>query len=177
MMQLSTRLKSDEKGTAYVETLVAVPALGLILAGVLALGAIYAAKLEAKARARRVAWLQADSGDCPVRTCESGGCQAVEAELRAGGLDALDSARAGEFSLAPFVGNLRDFFLGKTTTGVGTARATTPRLVGPGQTWQQGATAILCNTTPRQTGSGESILDHACSTGLSATEYASEVCK
>jgi hypothetical protein len=90
----------------------------------------------------------------PVRTCESGGCQAVEAELRAGGLDALDSARAGELSLASFVGNLRDFFLGKTTTGVGTARATTPRLVGPGQTWQRGATAILCNTTPRQTGSG-----------------------
>ncbi|MGB5311858.1 MAG: hypothetical protein WBN38_07300, partial [Polyangiales bacterium] len=115
--------------------------------------------------------------DCPVRTCGSAGCQAVEAELRAGGLDALNSSRAGEHSLASFVGNIRDFFVGKTTTGVGTASATTPRLVGPGQTWQRGATAILCNTTPRQTDSGESILDYACSTGLSATEYASEVCK
>ncbi|MGB5221109.1 MAG: hypothetical protein WBN60_08780, partial [Polyangiales bacterium] len=130
-MKLSTRLKSDEKGTAYVETLLTVPVLGLILAGVLAFSATYAAKLEAKARARRVAWLQADSGDCPVRTCGSAGCQAVEAELRAGGLDALNSSRAGEHSLASFVGNIRDFFVGKTTTGVGTASATTPRLVGP----------------------------------------------
>ena len=174
-MKLTTRLVSDETGTAFVETLVALPVLGLLLAGVLTLNAIYSAKLEAKARARRVAWLQSDSGECPTRACK-GGCQAIEAELRSG-VDALSYSRAGQFSLGSFVGSVRDFFVGRATTGVGTARASTPRLVSPGETSQRGATTLLCNTTPRQAGTEESILDHACSTSLSTTEYASEVCR
>jgi hypothetical protein len=175
-MAFTTRLLSDETGTAFAETLVALPVLGLILAGVLALNAAYGAKLEAKSRARRVAWLQADSGECPTRACNGGGCQAIESEMRARGLDALSSPRGGELSLSSFVGSVREFFLGRTTTGVGTARAPTPRLVGSGQTLQRGATTLLCNTTSRRTSSGESILDHACSTGLRLTEYAGEVC-
>jgi len=118
----------------------------------------------------------ADSGECPTRACNGGGCQAIESEMRARGLDALSSPRGGELSLSSFVGSVREFFLGRTTTGVGTARAPTPRLVGSGQTLQRGATTLLCNTTSRRTSSGESILDHACSTGLRLTEYAGEVC-
>ena len=51
-MAFTTRLLSDETGTAFADTLVALPVLGLILAGVLALNAAYGAKLEAKSRAR-----------------------------------------------------------------------------------------------------------------------------
>ncbi len=176
-MTFFATLLSDETGTAFAEALVALPVLGLILAGVLALNGVYGAKLEAKARGRRVAWLQADSGECPARECKGGECQAIESELMAHGLDALSSSRSGTFSLDSFVGSVREFFLGKTTTGVGTASAPTPPLVGPGQTRQRGITTLLCNTTSRQAGSGESVLNHACATGLSETEYASEVCR
>lgn len=169
--------KSDETGAALVESLIAVPLLGVILAGVLALNAMYGAKLEAKARARRIAWLEADSGRCSPRSCMGGDCAAIEADMRARGLDALGSTHAGGLSLDSFLGRLREFFLGRTTVGVGHANAPTPRLVTSGRTRQRGSTTLVCNTTPRRTDSGDSILDHACSTGLNATEYASEVCR
>jgi hypothetical protein len=176
-MELATRLLSDETGAAFVEALAAVPVLGLVLAGVLALNAMYGAKLESKARARRVAWLQSDSGKCLARSCAGGSCRAIEAEMRASGVDALDSTRDGRFSLTSFVGSVKEFFVGRTTTGVGTAHAPTPRSVSSGQTQKRGATILLCNTMARRTDSGDSILDHACSTGLSTTEYAREVCR
>jgi len=177
LMSLVTNLTSDETGAAFVEALIAVPLLGLILAGVLALNSMYGAKLEARARARRIAWLEADSGRCLPQSCMGGDCAAMEAEMRAGGLDALGSTGDGGLSLGSFLGSVREFFLGRTTTGVGTANAPTPGLVSSGRTRQRGSTTLLCNTTPRRTGSGDSIFDHACSTGLSTTEYAREVCR
>lgn len=176
-MASSTRLLSDETGAAFVEALAAAPMLGVVLAGVLAFNAMYGAKLEAKARARRVAWLQADSGRCPARSCLGGSCETIEAEIRAHGLDALGSVREAKFSLSSFIGSMKEFFVGRTTIGVGTASAPTPTLVGSEQTRQRGAATLLCNTTPRRADSGDSILDHACSTGLSTTEYAREVCR
>jgi hypothetical protein len=176
-MKSSVSLLLDEKGTAFLETLISIPILLLILVGVLALNSSYAAKLEAKSRGRRVAWLQADSGECPARGCSGGGCEAIEADLRVGGLGALSSVRAAGHSLSSFVGNLRDFIIGKATIGVGTASAVIPHLLISRKASQRGAMTLLCNTTPRPTTSGESILDHACSTDLNATEYAGEVCR
>lgn len=167
----------DDEGAAYLEALVVVPVLGLLLAGVVSLNAMYGAKLEAKARARRVAWLRADSGDCPASPCRTGKCQAIEADIRVGGLDAIGISRASGYALQSFVGDVRDFFMGRTTTGTGSAVASTPVVAGSRNTTQRGANTLLCNTTRRKTSSGDSILDHACSTGLSETEYAREVCR
>jgi hypothetical protein len=176
-MDSTARLFFDDRGTALLETLIALPLLLVTLVGIAAVNSNYGAKLEAKARGRRMAWLQADSGKCPARGCKGGGCEAIEADLRAGALDPLSTAQAAGYSLRSFVDNLRDFLVGRTTTGIGTASAAIPRSLMSDQPWQRGATTLVCNTTQRQTDSGESVLDHACSTDLNTTEYASEVCR
>lgn len=176
-MRNHTGLLSDETGTAFVETLVTLPLLAIVLAGTLALNAMYGAKLEAKARARRIAWLQAESGDCAAHECVSASCAAIEADIRAGGLDGALSSRNGRFALGSFIGRIGRFLLGTITRGVGSAQAPLPRLVGSGRTSQHSVTTLLCNTTARRGEQDRSILDHACSTGLGATEYAREVCK
>ena len=176
-MESTVGLFLDDEGTALLETLIALPLLLVTLVGVVALNSSYGAKLEAKARGRRMAWLQADSGECPARRCKGGGCDEIESELRAGALDPLSTARAAGYSLDSFVENARDFLLGRTTTGIGTAGAELPRSLRSADSWHRGVTTLLCNTTRRQTDSGGSVLDQACSTDLNTTEYANEVCR
>ncbi len=177
MIRSLSRLHQDEKGAALLEALVCLPAFIAALVGVVALNGMYSAKLEAKSRARRLAWLQADSGECPAQSCRSGECGRIEGEIRTGGLDGALAARDGHFSVGSFLGNVGRYLLGKATNGVGLAEAVTPAMVGSGLTSQHGVTTLLCNTTARHTDTGASILEHACSTGLQATEYASEVCR
>lgn len=177
MIRSLSRLHRDEKGAALLEALLCLPAFIAALAGVVALNGMYSAKLEAKSRARRLAWLQADSGECPAQSCRSGECGRIEGEIRTGGLDEALAARDGHFSVGSFLGNVGRYLLGKATNGVGLAEAVTPAMVGSGLTSQHGVTTLLCNTTARHTDTGGSILEHACSTGLQATEYASEVCR
>jgi hypothetical protein len=185
MFRRSSRLLKDEKGTALVEAVISLPVFVVALAGVVALNGMYTAKLEAKSRARRMAWLQADSGECPAQSCRSGECGRVESEIRVGGLDellAVDSSQllavdSSQFSLGRFVGDLGAYLLGKATNGVGLAEALMPRLLGSGAASQRGVTTLLCNTTPRSTDTGGSVLEHACRTDLRITEYASEVCR
>lgn len=164
-------------GAAFVEALVAAPVLALILAGVLALHAMYSAKLEAKARARRLAWVQADSGKCASRACSGAGCRGIEDEIRANAIERVQLVGSSGFSLRSFLGSLGGFLLGETTDGIGSATAPMPGLASSAQTVKQGVTRLLCNTTPRATGSSDSILEHACSTDLRMTEYAREVCE
>lgn len=177
MIRALSRLQRDEKGAALLEALVSLPLFIAALAGVLALNGMYSAKLEAKSRARRLAWLQADSGECPAQSCRSGECGRIEGEIRAGGLDDVLTARDGQFSLGSFLGNVGRYLLGKATNGVGLAEAVTPAMVGSGLTSQYGVTTLLCNTTARHADTGGSVLEHACRTGLQITEYASEVCR
>ena len=172
-----TTLLLDESGTASVETLAVVPVLALILSGTLALNAMYSAKLEAKSRARRVAWLQVDSGQCPTTTCVGARCRTIEAQIRSDGLDALFSPRNGRLSLSALVGNVARFLGGRATRVVGFAEAPLSPLLHERQTSQRGETALLCNTTAGYTESGSSIFEHACSSGLATTEYAREVCE
>ena len=176
-MEIASRLLMDPTGTALVEALVAAPVIALILAGILAFNGMYGAKLEAKARARRMAWLQADSGECPERACVGEECRAIETDLHAAGLGDLASVRSGKFSLASFLGSAREFLIGRITRGIGSASASTPELVSSGRTIQRGVASLLCNTTARRIDSGVSVLEHACSSGLSTTEYASEICE
>lgn len=176
-MESTAGLFLDDRGTALLETLIALPLLAVTLVGVVALSSSYGAKLEAKARGRRMAWLQVDSGECPARACKGGACEVIESELRAGVLDPLSSARASGHSLDSFLENAQDFLLGSTTTGIGTARAPLSGPLRSAETQRRGVTTLLCNTTRRQTDSGGSVLDHACSTNLNTTEYASEVCR
>ncbi len=177
MIRSLSRLLRDKTGTALVEALVSLPIFIAALAGVVALNGMYSAKLEAKSRARRLAWLQADSGECPPQSCWSGECGRIEGEIRAGGLDDVLTVHDGHFSLESFLGNVGRYFLGRATNGVGLAEAVTPAMVGSGLTLQHGVTTLLCNTTPRRTDTGGSVLEHACSTGLRTTEYASELCR
>lgn len=171
------RLAKDEKGTAMLEALVALPVFAAALAVLVALNGMYSAKLEAKARARRLAWLQADSGECPAQSCRSGECGRLESEIRTGGLDDLLSVREGGFSLDSFLGKVGRFLFGRATNGVGVAEARMPALVPAGAGSQHGVTTLLCNTTRRHAGPSGNVLEHACRTGLQSTEYAREVCK
>jgi hypothetical protein len=171
------RMLRDERGTALAEALISLPVFIAALAGVVALNGMYSAKLEAKSRARRFAWLQADSGECPTQSCRSGECGRIEGDIRAGGLDDVLTVQNSHFSLDSFLDNVGRYLLGKTTHGVGRAEALMPAMVGSGRTSQHGVTTLLCNTTTRVTNVGGGVLEHACRTGLGTTEYASEVCR
>ena len=177
MIRTHPRLLADERGGALAEALVTLPVFIAALVGVVALSGMYSAKIEAKSRARRLAWLQADSGECPTQSCRSGECGRAAREIRAGGLDEVLTVHDGRFSLGSFLGNVGRYLLGNATNGVGLATAVMPPMVGAGLTSQHGVTTLLCNTTARRTDTGGSVLEHACRTGLRTTEYASEVCR
>ena len=160
-----------------LEALICLPVLVGALGGIVALHAAYGAKLEAMARARRIAWLQADSGECPARSCSSGECGSVEGDIRSGGLDAVLAARRSPFSLDSFLGDLGRFLAGTVTRGVGVASARTSTVIGKSVTSQQGVTTLMCNTTSRHTDGLGNVLREACATGLASMEYASAVCR
>jgi len=159
------------------EALVSLPVFIAVFVGVVALNAVYGAKLEAKSRARRLAWLQAESGECPAQSCQTADCGRIEGDIRAGGLDELLSVDDGRFALSSFIGDVGAYLLGKATNGVGLAEAVMPTMVRSGLTSQQGITTLLCNTTARSTDDGANVLEHACRTGLGTTEYANEICR
>lgn len=172
-----TTLLREQRGAAFAEALVSLPFFVALLGATVAVNGMYGAKLEAKARARRLAWLQADSGDCPARTCSSPSCEAAEAGVLAGGLDDLDHVGDHAMSLGSFVGRVRDYLIGSYTDGVGLAEAPMPSTWRSAKTAQRGVTTLLCNTKTRRTEGGDTILEHACAAGLANTEYASEVCR
>lgn len=177
MSLLPASLLRDQRGAAMAEALICLPVFVALLAGVLAFHGMYAAKLEAKSRARRLAWLQADSGQCPPASCQHADCGRIEGEVRTGGLD--DALRVGDgaFSLDSFLGDVGRYLLGTVTHGVGAATAAMPSLWAPKMGLQHGVTTLLCNTTTRRAEDGADVLEHACSTGLGTTEYANEVCR
>lgn len=163
-------------GTALLEALICLPVFAAALVGVVALNGMYVAKLEAKSQARRLAWLQADSGECPEQTCRSGECGPIEDSIQREGLDRLLNTADGRFSLGSFLGGVGRYLLGRGTRGIGFAEAAIPNATGSGTSSQYGVTTLLCNTTERRTNAGGDVLEHACRTGLQTTEYASEVC-
>lgn len=168
---------NSQDGAALVEALVTIPVLAVVLAGILAFHAMYMAKLEAEARGRRVAWLQADSGDCPTETCMGGECRAMEMEIRREGLDDLQSTGTEAGSVSSFLGSLKDFFVGRVTHGIGHASAPMPGVVHAAPTSKRGVTTLLCNTRSPRDDSHSAALARACSSGLHSTEYAREVCR
>ena len=167
----------DERGTAFAEGLVVLPFFAMVLVGIVALHNVYGAKIEAKARARRLAWLQADSGVCPAQSCRSTECHGAEAAIRIGGLDDALGARSSGLSLRTFLRDVGSYLLGKATVAVGVARAPRPAGLGGGALEQRGLHVLLCNTLPRTTPDGRNVLDAACSTGLGSVDYAREVCR
>lgn len=170
------RRRTSSAGTALVEAIVVAPTFALVLGAALALHSMYSAKLTAKERARRLAWLQADSGECPASSCSTAECDSALREVE-GAFGAAEVSANG-LSLNRFLDRARDFFVGKTTRGVASAESKVPAaIVRNGVTKQSGATEIVCNTRARQTSAGESVLDHACRTDLRTTEYAREVCR
>lgn len=177
MKERITSLLRDQKGAAFAEALVVLPVFVAILGATVAFNSMYGAKLEAKARARRLAWLQADSGECPARTCRSSLCDEAEGRVRADGLDDLERVSGNGMSMRSFLGRVRDYLIGSYTDGVGVAEAPMPSTASFPTTVQRGVTTLLCNTTTRRTESGDTILQHACTAGLETTEYASEVCR
>lgn len=177
MAESILQLVRDVKGTALAEALISLPILAAVLAGVVAFNGMYIAKLEAKGWARRMAWLQAESGDCPAQSCQSPECGRIEDQIRSEGLNQPLEVQNSWFSLSSFLGDLGRFFLGKITNGIGIADAAMPSTVRQDLGHQRGVTTLLCNTRSRHTDTGDSVLRHVCRTGLRTTEYASEVCK
>lgn len=171
------QLTFRRQGAAILEALICLPVLLVALAGIVALNGAYSAKLEAKAGARRMAWLQADSGECPATSCANGDCGGIEHQIRSEGLDRLLDVSDSRFSLRSFLGNLGRFLLGKATKGVGSAEAASSPIFGRARTAQHGITTLVCNTTSRYTYGLGNVLEQACATGLGTTEYASAVCR
>jgi hypothetical protein len=166
-----------QSATVLVEALIVIPVLAIILAGVLALHAVYSAKLEAKARARRLAWLQADSGECPSSSCGTSECETAVSAVRSDVTAHVIETNSGGRSLSSFLGDLRDFFIGSLTRGVASVRAGVPTPLLHEKTVQHGRTTLLCNTTTRHVEGGNRVLDHVCTTDLRTTEYARELCR
>ena len=153
------------------------PVLAVILAGVVSLSSMYAAKLEAKARARRLAWLQADGGHCVPAACSTPSCVRSTSELRETAARLTSSPGTHGFSLRSLLGRIESYFLGSVTRAVASAGAPLPPFISGGRTIQRGAAALPCNATVRRTESGRSALDHACATRLADMEYAREICR
>ncbi len=168
------RANRHETGTALVEAIIVAPAFALILVSALAVHSMYSAKLAAKERARRLAWLQADSGECSESSCSTPDCQRVAGEIDSA--LSVESVAAAGLSLDTFLRNLRDFFIGGVTRGIARVDAKTPSMIPGGFTGQVGATELACNSRARTAENGDSVLAHACRTGLGSTDYAREVC-
>lgn len=162
-------------GTALVEAVIVAPIFALVLSAALALHSMYSAKLAAKERARRLAWLQADSGECPESSCKTPECERSLEEVE-GVLDGTRVTGNG-LSLEAFLGEIRSFLVGRMTRGVTSVTSRTPRMFSGGSSTQSGVTGLVCNTRARHTSDGSSVLDHACRAGLQGTEYAREVCR
>lgn len=170
-------MKENERkiGSALVEAIIIAPGLAILLGSTVALHGMYVAKVSAKEHARRLAWLQADSGECPVSSCSSPKCgdsvENIERELLS------PRASSGGLSLDSFLGDLSEFFIGRATRGVATAKSKLPGMMPSRETTQRGAVELMCNAKPRTTPDGDSVLQQACRTGLRNAEYAREVCR
>lgn len=167
----------NQHGAAMAEALVCFPIYAALLVSILAVHGMYAAKLEAKSRARRLAWLQADAGHCPPSSCRSSECALAVREVRDGGMGRALEVTEQRFSLGSLIGDVRSFFLGSVTRGLGFARSPMPAGVAQRLGSQSGVTTLPCNTTARESQQGVSALEHACRAGLDSTEYAREVCR
>ena len=167
----------DQTGAAMAEALVCFPVFVAVLVSILAAHGMYAAKLEAKSRARRLAWLQADAGGCPSSSCRSEECAIAARQVRDGDLRRALAVSEDRFSVSTLVGEVRSFFLGAVTHGLGFARSRMPSGIATRLGTQSGVTTLPCNTTARQSERGVNVLEHACRAGLATTEYAREVCR
>ena len=175
-MSRKARSSRARTATSLVEALVVVPAMAIVLTGVLAVYAMYAAKLEAKAQARRIAWLRVDSGACSPVPCSTSECQEATASIRGAGIDRLLSTGQRGYAVSSFLGEVRDFFLGTVTRSSATVSVRLPALTGTSVSAQTGSSTVLCNTTARSFTDGATALEQACNAGLRNTEYASAVC-
>ncbi len=169
------RARRHRSGTALIEAVIVAPAFALLLGSTLALHSMYSAKLAAKERARRLAWLQAESGDCPDSSCSSPNCVQAANDIDSA-FEETGVAGAG-LALDDFLGDVRDFFVGKTTRAVAHVESKTSSIIPGGVTRQVGVTELTCNTRSRTTENEDSVLEHACRTGLGSTDYAREVCR
>ena len=173
IFEMRSKPSTRQQGTAYAEALICVPIYAAVLIGLVAFNNMYSAKIEAMARARRVAWLQAESGDCPEESCTE--CASSEGEIQTG-LDSLSRARSGKGSASSFAGKLGELIAGSSTRGTATAVAPLPPRIGDGRTVQRGVTPLPCNTKPRKAPDEGSILEEACAGGLSTAGYAGAAC-
>ena len=168
--------RRSQEGTAFAEALVALPIFVAALIAVIGFNNLYSAKLEAMSRARRMAWLQAESGECPTTSCDTPECRAQEQRIE-GEFDAAANTNGDGKSLGDWMGGVSDFLLGKSTEGVGLFESPMPNALG-GKTEQRGLAKLRCNTKPRSfDGEEGSILEAACTAELRNTEYAQEACK
>ncbi|MEM7436576.1 MAG: hypothetical protein AAF436_15570 [Myxococcota bacterium] len=162
-------------GTALAEALIVVPVLAALLAGVVGLNNLYSAKLDARARARRHAWLQAESGDCPRLACDAA-CARARQEVERGALAGAAAASSGRFSSDRFLGDVQGFFRGRVAEGVGTASARLPALVGGGAR-QTESHVLPCNARGRVQPDGKDIFQYACEADLRNVPYAEGACE
>ena len=169
------RVRRHRSGTALIEAVIVAPAFALLLGSALALHSMYSAKLAAKERSRRLAWLQSESGECPDSSCSSPKCVQTANDIDSA-FEETQPAGAG-LTLRDFLGDVRHFFVAKMTSGVARVESKTSSIIPGGITSQVGVTELTCNTRSRTTENEDSVLEHACRTGLGSTDYAREVCR
>ncbi len=167
-------LWAAQEGAVYAEALLCLPVFIALLLAVLGFHSMYGAKLEAKASARRAAWLQADSGDCAPNSCPD--CLSAGRRLAAEGLDPLNAVEVSGRSLGKFTGRLFNLFWGRSTDGRAEARVNMPRGLPGSESRMRALTTLPCNTRGSAGPSLDSALREACEGGLSGMELATGAC-
>lgn len=162
-------------GTAFVEALIALPALAAILVGIVAMNRLYVTKLEAKSRARHAAWTQAESEGCGALACGRECARVLDSSVGqelSSGL-AIDTRGLGG---TRYLENVTDSLRLRGTLGIGVAETRMPTAFGP-RSRQQAMTPLTCNTRPRILPNAEDVFELACETELGSFGYAREVCR
>ena len=167
-------LWSAQQGAVYAEALVCFPAFLALLLAVIGLHGMYSGKLEAKSRARRAAWLQADSGDCAQNSCPD--CRPGERRIAAEAFTPIEEVQTSGHSLSKFGSRLSSQLFGRSTDGVGEVTVDMPKGMGGAGTRMRGLTTLPCNTRGRQGPNIESALRDACEGGLAGVELAAGAC-
>ncbi|MEM7138199.1 MAG: hypothetical protein AAF500_16585 [Myxococcota bacterium] len=157
------------------EALILVPVFAALLAGVVGLNNLYVAKLEARERARRHAWLQAESGRCSRLACDAICMRAREEVDREALAEAAAASNEG-FPTGVALTEVQGFFAGRVAEGIGVASAPLPAMVG-GAKRQTEIHAVPCNTTGRVHPDGGDIFQLACEADLRNIEYVEGACE
>jgi hypothetical protein len=150
-------LLRDTRGAAYTETVLMMPVLISIFAGIGVFHAAYRGRMDAAEDARRCVWEYANGGcTTPPPGCEAivGGSSASPLSDPAVDGHARDANQAlGDMSRiipVPGLGGLLESILGTTTTARASRQIQMPAWLGGATRTESASETVVCNERPRE---------------------------